>query len=283
MKILLPLDGSEFAETALPTARGLAGRLPGDLVLIRVTSPILTTAPELFPSLGHEFTEQARVAAQDYLQGLHDGPSYSLVGSPKEQIVQAAMDHHADLIIMASHGRTGVARWLLGSTAEYVVRHTVCPVLLQRPHNVPRPAGDFRHVLVPVDGSTAAREVVDQVGPYLAPGGKVTIMRASGLSARDYALLNSPEEINTYLRHLEEQLLQIQPTGLKVEHQVVDGEAADSIIGFAHDHRCDLIAMSTHGRTGFRRFVLGSVTERVARHASCPVLACPQKVAVHTA
>lgn len=278
MKIVLPLDGSEFAETALPTAQGLARRLQGELVLVRVTSPILTTAPELFPSLGHEFSEQARGAALEYLKGLHDGEVHSLLGSPKEQIVQCALDCKADLLVLASHGRTGVARWLLGSTAEYVVRHSACPVLLLRPHNVPRPAGDFKHVLVPVDGSAAAREVVDQVAPYLATGGKVTILRASGLTARDYSLLNSPEEVRVYLNHLAEQLKLVQPQGLAVEHQVVDGEAADSILHFAHDHHCDLIAMSTHGRTGFRRFVLGSVTERVARHASCPVLAVPQKV-----
>ena len=283
MKILLPLDGSQFAESALGVTATLARRWQAEVDLVRVTAPILTSAPELYPSLGHEFTQQARDAAETYLKDLHGHFSglivhtHSLLGSPKEQIAALAQELPGDLIVMASHGRGGFTRWLMGSNAEYVLRHTPCPLLLMRPPSDAAEicSGEFRNVLVPVDGSSAANEVVGKVAPYLAEGGKVTVLRASGLSARDYTLLNSPTEINVYLQHLEDQTRQIVAPGLTVEHAVVDGEAAETILHYAHEHHCDLIAMSTHGRTGFRRFVLGSVTEKLSRQAACPVLAFP--------
>lgn len=280
-KILLALDGSEFSETAIDTTAALARRLNAELHLVRVTSPLLSTAPELFPNLGQEFTNQAQDGARDYLQSLAGrfaGVGLQLhtpLGNPKEVISQVAMEQACRLVVMASHGRTGVARWLLGSTAEFVLRHVESAVLLLRPQAMPSPRGNFHHVLVPVDGSATSREVLAKVGPYLADGAKVSVLRATGLTARDYTLLNNAQEVTSYVQHLREQLGHLDAHGLKVEPQVIDGEAADSIVHFAEQNGCDLIAMSTHGRTGFRRFILGSTTEKVARQAACPVLAFP--------
>lgn len=280
-KILLALDGSEFAETAIDTTAGLARRLGAELHLVRVTSPLLSTAPELFPNLGQEFTNQAQDGAREYLQTLNgrfEGVTLKLhtpLGNPKEVISQVAVEEACRLVVMASHGRTGVARWLLGSTAEFVLRHVESAVLLLRPSAMPSPNGDFHHVLVPVDGSASSREVLAKVGPFLAEGAKVSVLRATGLTARDYTLLNNPQEVTSYVAHLKEQLGHLEGHGLNLEPQVIDGEAADSIVHFAEQNGCDLIAMSTHGRTGFRRFILGSTTEKVARQAACPVLAFP--------
>ena len=282
MKIVIPLDGSSDAESALGPGVALARRWQAELILIRVTAPLLTAAPELYPSLGHEFTQQARDAAEVYLKEVQarypdlTSHLFGPIGSPKERIEAVAREAESDLIVMASHGRTGLARWLLGSTAEYVLRHSHCPVLLLRPDFDLSPGHEFGHVLVPVDGSEGAKQVVSQVAPYLKAGAQVTVLRASGLTARDYTMLNSPDEVTNYLAHLAEQLRHIDAAGFQTEHVVVDGVAADSIVAYAHKHQCDLIAMATHGRTGFRRFVLGSVTERVSRHAECPVLAFPQ-------
>ncbi|MBN9420754.1 hypothetical protein ABS71_15730 [bacterium SCN 62-11] len=280
-KILLALDGSEFSETAIDTTAGLARRLNAELHLVRVTSPLLSTAPELFPNLGQEFTNQAQDGAREYLQGLAGrfaGVTTRLhtpLGNPKEVISQVAVEEACRLVVMASHGRTGVARWLLGSTAEFVLRHVESAVLLLRPSAMPSPNGDFHHVLVPVDGSAHSREVLAKVAPFLAEGAKVSVLRATGLTARDYTLLNNPQEVTSYVAHLKEQLGHLEGHGLNLEPQVIDGEAADSIVHFAEQNGCDLIAMSTHGRTGFRRFILGSTTEKVARQAACPVLAFP--------
>lgn len=280
-KILLALDGSEFSETAIDTTAGLARRLGAELHLVRVTPPLLSTAPELFPNLGHEFTQQAQGTARQYLASVSSrfaGVTLHLhtpLGSPKEVISQLAVDQACRLVVMASHGRTGMARWLLGSTAEFVLRHVDSAVLLLRPQAMPSPQGDFHHVLVPVDGSASSREVLAKVGPYLAEGARVSVLRATGLTARDYTLLNNPEEVTSYVEHLKQQLGHLESHGLALEPHVIDGEAPDSIVHFAEQNGCDLIAMSTHGRTGFRRFILGSTTEKVARQAACPVLAFP--------
>src|SRR5690349_971049 len=128
-KILLALDGSEFSETAIDTTAGLARRLAAELHLVRVTPPLLSTAPELFPNLGHEFTQQAQQGAVEYLEGVRarfPGVVLNLhtpLGSPKEMISHVAVEQACRLVVMASHGRTGMARWLLGSTAEFVLRH----------------------------------------------------------------------------------------------------------------------------------------------------------------
>lgn len=280
-RILLALDGTEFSETAIETTVGLARRLGAELHLVRVVPPLLSTAPELFPNLGQEFTTQAQNEARAYLEGVRERfhglqcQVHAPLGSPKEVLSQVALEQACRLVVMASHGRTGVARWLLGSTAEFVLRHVESAVLLLRPGALPSASGEFRHVLIPVDGSTSSREVLAKVGPYLAEGARVSVLRATGLTARDYTLLNNSQEVKTYVAHLQEQLRQLETHGLNLEHHVIDGEAADSIVHFAEQQHCDLIAMSTHGRTGFRRWVLGSTTEKIARQASCPVLAFP--------
>lgn len=282
-KILLALDGSQFSETAIETTAGLARRLQAQLHIIQVVPPLLTTTPELFPYLDQELSQQIQAEVHHYLEGLlprFSGIDYQLhnpIGSPRELITQTAQEQGCRLVVMASHGRTGMARWLLGSTAEYVLRHVESSVLLLRPHALPSIDGNFKRVLIPIDGSPAAQEVIAKIGPYLAANAQVTVMRATGLSARDYTLLDNPHEIERYIQHLQDQLKQLDNHGITLEHQVVDGQAADSILQLAEQKQCDLIALSTHGRSGFRRFILGSVTEKVARQAACPVLAFPYK------
>ncbi|MBS2033799.1 universal stress protein [bacterium] len=288
-KILLALDGSEFSETAIETTVGLAKRLGAELHVVRVVPPLLSTAPELFPNLGQEFTQQSQAEAQTYLESLLPRFAglkcqiHAPLGSPKEVISQLAQDQACRLVVMASHGRTGVARWLMGSTAEFVLRHVESTTLLLRPGALPSPSGEFQNVLVPVDGSASSRQVLGKLAPYLATGARVSVLRATGLTARDYTLLNSPQEVKSYVSHLEDQLRELDSHGLKLDYHVNDGEAADSIVHFAEQHHCDLIVMSTHGRTGFRRWILGSTTEKVARQAACPVLAFPAITPTETA
>ena len=199
--------------------------------------------------------------------------SLCTVGSPADEIAQTAAREHCQLIVMASHGRTGPARWLLGSVAEGVLRQTRCPILLLRP--APTQASIFHHILVPVDGSEASQRVVHSLAPYLAVGGKVTMLRSSGTTLYNSAVEIKSDAVQEYLDGLEKELRRIQVEGVDLKVKAVDGEAAEAILTFAKDHQCDLIAMSTHGRSGFRRFWLGSVTEKVARNATCPVLAFP--------
>ncbi|MBX3169854.1 MAG: universal stress protein [Candidatus Eremiobacteraeota bacterium] len=257
MKILVTVDGSELAESVLPCASGLARRWGAELVVVRVVDPVLTISPDIPPSLTEKLRDQVLAEAQEYARNLQsrlgDLPQHTRVpvGSAPDQIARTAAREGCQAIIMASHGHSGAARWLLGSVAERVLRQAPCPVLLLRP---PAPQlAEFHNVLVPVDGSEASLQVAEQVRPYLAEGATVTLLQVShhlpGLPHGD--------------AELDDNL------------QVVEGQPAPTIMSWAQEHQCDLIAMACHGRSGFRRLWLGSVTEKVARHSHCPLLVFP--------
>jgi nucleotide-binding universal stress UspA family protein len=112
---------------------------------------------------------------------------------------------------------------------------------------------------------------VGRLANFLAPGAHVSLVRASELAPVDFMGLINPEARSSYLKHLEKELQGPQ----HLDFRVVDGEAAESILAFAEQERSDLIAMATHGYGGLKHFLIGSVTEKVARHAPCCVLAFP--------
>ncbi|MBT9584205.1 universal stress protein [bacterium] len=279
MKILVPLDGSDLSESVLPCALDMARRHQAELVLVRATEHFGTIAPGLPPDLGLQLQEQAQKKSINYLESMQSHlPGVAVnaqapLGPARDEIYHTAVRQKCDLIIMASRAREGPARWLLGSVAEAVLRQSPCPVLLLRP-----PAGQsslFQHILVPIDGSEASLAVLHKVQPYLAPGGKVTLLQSSDLSLYPYVFDVKSETVQEYLNQLEADLRKIEVEGLTLEVTVLDGDPIDAILTWSQENDCDLIAMSTHGRTGFRRFWLGSVTEKVARHSHCPVLAFP--------
>ena len=279
MKILVPLDGSDLAESVIPCCLDLAQRLLAEVLLVKATEHFGTLAPGLPPDLGLQLQEQAQTRSFNYLESMHERfpglkiSSQAPLGPAREEIAHTATREHCDLIVMASHGREGPARWLLGSVAEAVLRQSPCPVLLLRP-----PAGPsslFQHILVPVDGSQTSLQVAHKIGPYLAPGGKVTLLQSSNLSLYPYVFDVRSETVERYLQETEDHLREYRVAGLEMDAVVLDGDAVDAILTWSHENEVDLIAMSTHGRSGVRRFWLGSVTEKVARHSHCPVLAFP--------
>lgn len=282
MKILLPLDGSGLSESAIPCAGALAQRWGAELLLVSVTEPFVPIGLGPQPNIGLEMQDEVLTSTREYLQSIASAQPENLpvttrivLGSAREELASTAEKESCDLIVMASHGRSGPARWLLGSVAESVLRQATCPVLLLK---APAPeVGEFSHILVPTDGSEASQRVLTYIAPYLAPNGRVTLLRSTGLSLQDRSQVIDTVALEKFLLNLEAQLKELTLEGLELEYQVLDGEASDCILEFAHKAGCDLIAMSTHGRSGFRRFWLGSVTEKVARQAECPVLAVPVK------
>ena len=279
MKILIPLDGSELSESVLPWLQALSERGKPQVILLRITDPFLIAPGGMPPSMGERMQRQTLEAAQEYLSAVEsrfpDQPmkKVTVVGMAREEIGVVAEQHDCDLIVMASHGRSGLARWFLGSVAEGVLRVAPCPVLLMRP-----PVADvalFRHILIPVDGSPLSLSVPGKISHFLAPGGQVTLLRCTDLSAEDYDESESRSAIQDYLGSLRASLEEVQLEGLKPHIKVLDGEAPECIVRSAQDFGCDLIAMSTHGHGGFRHFWMGSVTEKVARRAPCPVLVYP--------
>ena len=277
-KIMIPLDGSDVSESALPCALQLAQRHRSESLLVQVVPHVAELAPGLAPELVPELQQKAVNRARNYLENraCRFTPlivsTLTRLGSPREEIPALAKRCECSLLVMASHGRDGAEHLLLGSVAEGILRQAPCPVLLVRPQAPP--VASFRHILVPVDGSEASLAVLSELSDFLAAGGKVTLLQSSGVSLYPH-FAHKDQAVESYLKEAEARLRKIQLPGVPLEVVVLDGNPVDDILSWSRDNECDLIAMSSHGRSGFRRLWLGSVSEKVARHAICNVLIFP--------
>ena len=192
----------------------------------------------------------------------------------------------AMLIAMATHGRSGVNRFLLGSVAEKVLRGAPNALLLVRAREAARSEGEasFKSVIVPLDGSELAESILPMAGGLAKKLGlEVVLFRAYHIPYNAYAaddgfyavnyddlIAGVRDETNQYL---EKKAVEIKKLGVeKVSAIAKEGFAGDEIIAMGHNTPNGLIAMCSHGRSGVRRWVLGSVAENVVRHTSDPVL-----------
>ncbi|HEU5198298.1 MAG TPA: universal stress protein [Ktedonobacterales bacterium] len=320
-RILVPLDGSARAERALPVAARLARAMNGTLVLVRVAQPPLQPPSFLAPPLeveanmlSKELEQAATYLAQVMKQVEIVGVGFetvSLVGYPAEMILEAAQTHRADSIILTSHGRTGLLRWVLGSVAQRVIYQATVPVLVlhqQGPLPLPESGGALR-ALVPLDGSGLAEAMIGPAATLvsaLASQGKgiIHLARVTPASPREAeASTPTPREVGTreaalreaeaYLSRAAENLREgplahLHVTWSALANKDVAGALVDlaqqgiTAQGSEHMGRFDLMAMSTHGRGGLRRLVMGSVTERVLSGSKLPLLVMrPKEVAAN--
>jgi len=206
--------------------------------------------------------------------------SKMLNGQPWQQIIDAAKrEPGLGLIVIGTHGRTGLSRVLMGSVAELVVRHAPCPVLTIRPGNEPTP---YTHVLCPVDFSACARHAAELAAQLVQPGGAVTLLHVLELPTRyggaipdgDTARALAPHAAG-YLDDWAAKLRQRCPD-IRI-HSRVGSPGAQILAALEHDPTVDLVCMGSHGRTGLRHILLGSVAEKVVRHARCPVLVAHER------
>lgn len=266
-RILVPLDGSVTAEAVLPHVRRLLRRHDSEVILLRVANP---PAAEEQMSL----IEATLAAAREYIVGVKDRLEQqgvrarveTRIGPPAGTILDVAEEEDVSLIAMATHGRTGLKRALFGSVAEVVLRKSPVPVLAVRPfwtyELLPpgRPETQpFKGILVPTDRSEASMAVL---GP--------AIDLAKLFEARLVFLHVVEKESPGARKHLEE--IAAKAWGVETAVVVDRGDPAKGILGNARFHGCDLIAMTTHGRSGISRLAVGSVTEQVLREATVPLL-----------
>jgi nucleotide-binding universal stress UspA family protein len=317
-RILVPLDGSTRAEQALAVAARLARASEGSLVLLQVvTSPIDSWAYQSEVSLLHEQIVETSIAgAETYLALLARSEDLAgikiktevMYGTAAQSILHVTHARRADLIVMCSHGRTGISRWALGSVAHQIAHHSPVPVLVLRegqaaslltqPHAA-RPLC----ALVPLDGSplaeTALVPAANLVAALATPAeGTLHLTQVVKLfpTSADEGFvreLNSEalERAKTYLASMQARLPEMVKglTRSATWSVALDNDVADALIGTAENGEeaveaggfggSDLIAMSTHSRGGLERWVMGSVTERVLSAAQLPLLIVrPQKV-----
>lgn len=213
--------------------------------------------------------------------------SHQEIGVPGYWISQKARALKSDLIVMGTHGRTGLQHVLLGSTAERTMRFAPCPVLAVRVSDeveTGKPSGkaeppSFRKILVPVDFSDCSLEAVEYAANLAAQfSASVTLLHvlepvAYGL---DFTLLHADDPARTKSRiqgQMAEMAAALQQKKVTAASQVVGGLPIDGILRSAEALNSDLIVMGTHGHRGVSHLLLGSVVERVVRRAPCPVLA----------
>ncbi|MBI2080393.1 MAG: universal stress protein [candidate division NC10 bacterium] len=281
-RILVPLDGSPLAETILPVAEEWAREEGAEVVVLR--SVQARTAPN-----GDE--REARVRAVEegeaYLKGVaarmeRRGLPQVRWGVSEEEPV-AAIAHAArdgvDLIAMATHGRGGLSRLLLGSVAEAVIRAAGVPVLLIRGQSAWKPWAT-RKIVVPLDGSEGSEEILPVVQRLAGPRAlTVLVVKVIDPLAASPAVetVRWPNELMALqredaARYLAKVMEPLRARGLRVECHVAVGRPAETIAAVAGREQADLIVMATHGRSGLSRVLLGSVAGGVLRNASVPVL-----------
>lgn len=311
-RILVPLDGSERSETALPIAARLARASGGSILLAQVvTIPVMyeTTVAVTYSAdvIEQEISETElylkTLAQRETMKGIKVEVS-ALFGAAAQTILAVATSYNIDLIVMTSQGKTGMKRWVLGSVAQKVAQHSPMPVLVlheagARPAGS-RPDGNAVRALVTLDGSALAKTALEPaaqlVAGLAAPGhGALHLLRVmkpprfdernvspeQAEEIRSQALQKARTYLSSIVKHMQDGPL--AELHLAITWSVaLDDDIAGTIIRTSEDGenaggagapgRCDMIAMATHGRTGFQHWVLGSVTERVLGATRLPIL-----------
>jgi nucleotide-binding universal stress UspA family protein len=282
--ILLPLDGSSIAERALPYAATLARRSGGRVVLVE--------AVEAHPFLGIDLSD-AQLAVVDRAEtnlqsakrrldreGVPAEPLTSY-DDPVTAILDAANRHCADLIVMSTHGRSGIGRTLYGSVTDQVLRRARVPVLVV-PSIVDHvwPAEKPLSVLIPLDGSELAEEALEAADMLSAAGEtRLTLLRVVEppgypLYGDGYAFLpiDADAEVAHAQQYLEGQIARLRERGRQAVGKVSVGQPAGAIATIAREQQADVIVMATHGHGGLSRLLLGSVATSTLRQTTVPLL-----------
>lgn len=292
-KILVPLDGSKTAENVLPVTRCFARILQIPVELLGVIDVVemgyhLDTDQVSFM---RDMVDNARRRFAEYLEGIaHNFPAGTVrctiqTGSAAQAIIDSAATDKRTLIALATHGRSGLDRWLLGSVAEKVLRGGSNPTLVIRARDDKNPnwaMATLKRIIVPLDGS----ELSEGILPHIKELAKqldteVTLIRLyGGLSAAGDGFY-SPQQLDALtdrlrdeaVTYLESKTEEMKRQGLhRISFAARKGSEADEILAIARQIPDTMIAMCTHGRSGVQRWALGSVTERVVRHSDSPVL-----------
>jgi nucleotide-binding universal stress UspA family protein len=314
-RILVPLDGSPRAERAIPVAARLARASSGSVVLLRAVNTHVEFWPSLVsePSMAQTLVDPNVADATKYLAGITttsalDGiPTETVVlfGPAASTILSVSHSSHADLIVLCSHGYTGMTRWVLGSVAEKVARQAPIPVFVLRERG-PVPAGPHSdptrplRALVALDGSSHAKAAIEPAAQLIAAlaapaQGALHLTRVVKLvtpeneekdpEGGEQLLHKAKRYLSSTVEHLREGLVTRAVADLNVPvtwSVAVDTDVASALIRVAENGEdaegagvfggCDLIAMATHGYGGIQRWAIGSITERVLNATKLPLL-----------
>jgi nucleotide-binding universal stress UspA family protein len=304
-KMLVPLDGSKLAEETFPYARELAGRLDLDLDFLYVNDPHM---PQLLP-MSQFYIEKIAESVKAQIQIIQANTvgkeaarpvqvkSHVATGYPADEILKYAEENKIDIILLATHGASGVRRWAMGSVAHQVLHASKIPVWLVRsgiPEQIVYDQWPRRTILVPLDGSKLAESAVPHAEAIAKQrGAQVTELLLLSIYAptiypikyyfqtdypptiplkyEDYVQQEIDQARELCRKYLKNMADRISAKGINVRTQAVMGEAAEEIVKYAHQNPFQLIVMASHGRSGIRHLAFGSVAERVLLEVNTPV------------
>jgi len=302
-RILVPLDGSDRAEQAIPVAARIARAANGTVILVQVTTfPSNFFTEGKYPSqiYSEDLIEEGKALAANYLENVSKKPELVDLktetrveyGDAAQSILAAVEPLEVDLIVMCSHGYTGFKRWALGSVARKIIPHSSVPVLVLRDGGstlVAKPV----YALVALDGSPVSEEVlapVIQLMAALAPSEEKTLHLTHvvelpltygriGIHAYVNQMREEAKHLSQgYLAAVAERLTHGDVSGLTVTTSLaVNVDVAEALVQVVQQQllaggHFDLVAMATHGRSGLQRLLMGSVTEHVMNATKLPML-----------
>ena len=312
MCIVVPLDGSAMAERALPVAITIAGATGAEVRAVHVYVPLprginvhgtFEYAASVEARLEHDAAAYVRdvrkrfPGAGDAARAIHvdrararrlTGP-FGEAPRTVAALERYARRHEASMFVMTTHGRGGFSRAWIGNVADSLIRGIGVPVLIVRPDDARATTGTFQNIIVAVDGSELAERVIPAaMGVAADSGARLTLVRVITVRA---AVARSAPIAHTDTHDLEAQRAEAErylaelkarmtADGLRVDTRVVDAPVtpvpdagpARAILELAESSGADLIALSTHGRSGFRRWMLGSVADKIVRGAPIATL-----------
>ncbi|MBN1191640.1 MAG: universal stress protein [Dehalococcoidales bacterium] len=284
-RMLVLLDGSKLAEVVFSYARELSGRFGLDLDLLHVCNSQEADQLPMREAYVEHMAEELKKQSEDLIQKVGaEGKKKSinvksevLVGYPADEILKYIDENEIDLLLLSTHGSSGIRRWGLGSVAEKVIHESSVPVWLvpsQLLDEIIYDKFQERSVLIPLDGSPKAESILPHIQEltiqrrtdteflllYVAKLPPVPMVSQSREWVQDITAIKKAGQ-----EYLDKTVKKLKNAGFQARGELVEGDPAEEIVKYATEHHPRLIAMSTHGRTGFTKFIFSSVTESVLR------------------
>lgn len=305
-KMLVVLDGSQLAEIVFPYAKELAGRLDLDVILLHVYAPVAREFAPMYQAYIDHAAETIKSQARQVQANVSHGNTKSIdvrgelaMGYHAEEILRYADENAIDLILMASHGRSGVQRWTMGGVADKILRASRVPVWLVHTGTekaTPYDQWPTRTILVPLSGSEVSATVLPHaailaqqkgittdvvlmkvVEPPVAPSyysPELTGIPFNWGQFAEQEMAKGKLSAQEYLASAEKPF---KEAGIPISSIILTGLPAEEIIKYASKNPFTIVVMATHGRSGLSRLVYGSVAESVLFSISNPmVLVRPQ-------
>src|SRR3990170_8127732 len=271
-KLLVATDGSKFSKSAIREALNLAKTCSSKLIAVSVVKTNLE-----FEDLVPQVVEKAEREVREHLESvknkaLKEGVGCEIVIHRSEEsfrdIVNDAAKNKVDMIIIGTHGRTGLKRLMMGSVTAKVIGHAPCKVMV-----VPLNAKiECKNILIATDGSRYSDAAASEaIGIAKRCGGSLIVISVA-LSDKEIILPEDDEEMILAKDNVKKIVELAEKEGVKTEGLTAIGKPYEAIVETSKQKHADLIVVGSHGKTGLNRLLMGSVTERIIGHSESAVL-----------